>query len=128
MEIEKINDLFRQNLITVEEHEFLISKVVERKKEFSPKALAAGMIPTIGYILMITFTIDGRAIGLVPDGEARLWIGIITASIGVVFYFLSKPEIKSGKYKGIEFSNFGFGIALAILVILLPLVIMLITH
>jgi len=48
MKIEKINKLLRENLITIEEHEFLISKIVEQKKEFSSKALAAFIIPIIG--------------------------------------------------------------------------------
>jgi len=128
MEIEKINELFKQNLITLEEHQFIISKVVEQKKEFSSKALVACIAPSIGYILMLTYTINGQEIGLVPNGEARLWIGMVTGVIGIVFYFLSKPDLKLGKYKGAEISNFGLGIASSILIILLPLLIMMILH
>lgn len=124
MEIGRINQLFTENLITAEEHEFLISKVVEQKKRFSLKALAALIIPVFGYILLLTFTVNGHAMGLVRDGETRLWIGMITGLIGFLFYFASKSDIKSGNYKGVEIANFGFGIASAILIIVLPVLIM----
>lgn len=48
MEIGRINQLFTDNLITSEEHEFLISKVVEQKKRLSLKALAALIIHVFG--------------------------------------------------------------------------------
>jgi hypothetical protein len=127
MTIERIDELFRNGNITVEEHSFLLRKIHPIEKSISNFAWLSLLCSGLAWILMLKYTKNGEEYQLLP-GDVRLWVGVLLPTLSLVFYYLAKNEIreKEGK-KGLEIAVRGQALAIAILVIVIPVFVLMIS-
>jgi hypothetical protein len=127
MTIERIDELFRNGTITIEEHSFLLRNIHPTEKSISGFAWLSLLCSGLAWILMLKFTRGGEEYQLLP-GNVRIWVGVILPTLSLFFYYLAKKEIreKEGK-KGFEIAVRGQVLAIAILVIVIPVIVMMIS-
>jgi len=127
MTIERINELFQSGSISSEEHSLLLKKLHSIERPVSSFAWLSLLCSGIAWILMLKFTKNGREFQLLP-GDTRLWVGTMLPSISLIFYYLAKKEISKGEgKKGLEIAARGQALALALLGIVIPVLLLMIS-
>lgn len=93
MDIDRINELFQKGEITGNEHHELLELARPAPQQTAGMAIACLVCGIAGWISMLTFTINGRVVGLLQSGEARLAAGGICSFLTIILYVLAKQRI-----------------------------------
>ncbi len=120
--ISRINDLFQKGIITNGEHSFLIGKfhAFKPEKRISYFAVVSLVTASINWILMLKFTIEDEIYQLL-SGENRLTAGSILAPLAVILFVVAYFEVKKlSNVKGLRIGIAGLTLAIAILMIVIP--------
>lgn len=127
MTLERVNQLFRDGVISAEEHGFLVAILAPSPKRTSGFAWACLVCAAVGWILMMTFTVNGQQWSLLPSGEARLAVGGILSTLSLIMFLVARRETKTrADVGGQSIAAAGLAIAVAILSIVIPVVLLIV--
>ena len=122
MTIERINYLYQNGHISAFEHSELTKNYHSKAKNsiLSYITLITGFL---GWILMLTYTQNGQTVGLLSNGESRLFSGLFFSTL-TIFLFLVTRKRSSNLNEKINYAYVGLGVAIAIQFIAIPVLFM----
>ncbi len=125
MTLERLNELLQAGAITPEEHGNLVRTLFATHTRVSQWAWAAFWIGCLAFLLMLSYTVNGREYTLL-SGEAKLFAGLVLSAISLIAYHFAKNEIRENdEVAGLEIAARGQALAIAILVIVVPVFLLL---
>ena len=132
MELMRINELLQQGAISAQEHEELVRMAMPPLpivRRTSGCAVACLLLGALAWVLMLTYTINGRPYSLLPSGEARLAAGGILSLLALGMFFAARSQIRQsrGEVGGMPLAAAGLALAIAIGSIVVPVLLILLS-